>query len=216
MWWDIAPAVRAEFEDWHSHEHFPERLGIPGFLRGSRWASAGGGERFFVMYELESYETLTSPAYVDRLNNPSPWSSKLFPHHRNMVRSQCRVIESHGSCIAGLMLTVRLSPSAQQSAGTQRALRAILPRTSLRPGLTGGHFLKTETPLMPLTTEQKIRGGRDVSADWIVLVSGYDAEVLEKLAQGELAASSLGVDDAEYDLVRLSFAATARDISVVQ
>ena len=58
MWWDIAPAHRAEFEDWHSHEHFPERMSVPGFLRGSRWASAEGGDGFFVMYELEAYETL--------------------------------------------------------------------------------------------------------------------------------------------------------------
>jgi hypothetical protein len=52
MWWDIAPALRAEFEDRHSHEHYLKRLGIPGFLRGSRWASSG--ESFFVMYELET------------------------------------------------------------------------------------------------------------------------------------------------------------------
>ena len=38
MWWDMAAHWRAEFEDWHSHEHFPERMGIPGFRRGSRWA----------------------------------------------------------------------------------------------------------------------------------------------------------------------------------
>ena len=44
MWWDIAPDRRAEFEDWHTHEHFPERMGIPGFQRGSRWADADGGE----------------------------------------------------------------------------------------------------------------------------------------------------------------------------
>jgi len=35
MWWDVPPDVRAEWEDWHSHEHMPERLGIPGFLRGT-------------------------------------------------------------------------------------------------------------------------------------------------------------------------------------
>jgi len=35
MWWNIAPEHREEFEHWHSHEHFPERMGIPGFLRGS-------------------------------------------------------------------------------------------------------------------------------------------------------------------------------------
>ena len=213
MWWDIAPAIRAEFEDWHSHEHFPERLGIPGFLRGSRWASVSGGERFFVMYELESYDTLTSPAYVARLNAPSQWSAKLFPHHRNMVRSQCRVLISHGSALAGFMLTVRISPTGEQSAATLHTLERLLPRLPMTPGLTGGHLLKTETPELPPTAEQKIRGGKDVTADWIVLVSGYDAATLESLSQRDLTAANLGVDAAEYDLVRLAFAATPRDIS---
>ena len=40
MWWDVPPEVRAEWEDWHSHEHMPERLGIPGFLRGTRWIAS--------------------------------------------------------------------------------------------------------------------------------------------------------------------------------
>ena len=39
MWWDIAPEVQSEWEDWHTREHMPERLSIPGFLRGSRWVS---------------------------------------------------------------------------------------------------------------------------------------------------------------------------------
>jgi hypothetical protein len=216
MWWDIAPAVRAEFEDWHSHEHFPERLGIPGFLRGSRWACASGGERFFVMYELDSYETLTSPAYVARLDAPTPWSTKLFPHHRNMVRSQCRVLLSHGSAIAGAMLTVRLSPAEHQSAAVLTALQEVLPRLPGRPGLTGGHFLKTDTPPLRVTAEQKIRGGKDITADWIVLVTGYDAGTLENLSDGELAAARLGVKTATYDVVRLSFAATPRDIFAEQ
>ena len=72
MWWDILPPQREEFQEWHSREHFPERMGIEGFLRGSRWTDVGGGTGFFVMYELASYETLTSPGYLQSLNNPSP------------------------------------------------------------------------------------------------------------------------------------------------
>jgi hypothetical protein len=47
MWWNMASDLRSEFEDWHSHEHFPERMRIPGFRRGSRWAGEGGAEGFF-------------------------------------------------------------------------------------------------------------------------------------------------------------------------
>jgi hypothetical protein len=208
MWWDMAPAQRVEFKDWHSHEHFPERLSIPGFLRGSRWSNAGEG--FFVMYELETYDTLTSPHYLERLNNPTPWSTKMMPHHRNMVRSQCRVIDSYGGGIAGSLLTMRLSPEASQADATRRALLEVLRLVPHQIGLTGGHLLRTDTPQAAQTKEQMIRGGKDAVADWIVIVSGYDARALEDLVPGKLA--FLGVGSAQHDVYRLSFAATPRDL----
>ena len=110
MWWDVTLARRAEFDDWHSHEHFRERLGIPGFLRASRWASATGGDGYFVMYELDGLETLTSQRYLERLNDPSPSSRGMMPHHRNMVRSLCAIALTSGGGVARSMLTVRLSP----------------------------------------------------------------------------------------------------------
>jgi hypothetical protein len=36
---DIVEEAIPEHDDWHTHEHLPERLSIPGFLRGTRWVS---------------------------------------------------------------------------------------------------------------------------------------------------------------------------------
>lgn len=190
MWWDMTPALRPEFEDWHSHEHFPERMGIPGFLRGSRWASSAGGEGFFVMYELDAYETLTSPHYLARLNNPTPWSTKMMPHHRNMVRSQCRVVESWGGGVAAAMMTVRLSPADGEAEMLRAHLAETLSALPLQPGLTGGHLLQTQTPAAAMTKEQQIRGG-DAAADWIMLVTGYDASVVAQAVAKVLGTSQL-------------------------
>lgn len=187
MWWDIAPALRSEFEDWHSHEHFPERMGIPGFLRGSRWASEDGGDGFFVLYELEAYEILVSPHYLARLNDPTPWSRKMMPHHQNMVRSQCRVIESKGSGIARFAQTVRFSPEKDGHQPNEGALRERIRAMALPPGLTGAHLLRTDTPDAPATTEQKIRGG-DAVADWVLLLTGYERKALGEAYQGLMKA----------------------------
>ncbi|WPL79269.1 hypothetical protein SD446_12820 [Bordetella hinzii] len=173
MWWDISPGWRAEFEDWHTHEHFPERMGIPGFLRGSRWTSARGGTGFFVLYELDAYPTLASPAYLERLNHPTPWSTKLMPQHRNMIRSQCRVLESTGSGLARYALTIRLSPRTGAQDDLRACLRAHARTVAALPGLSGAHLLMTDTPPVSATTEQRIRGGRDGAADWIYIVTGY-------------------------------------------
>jgi hypothetical protein len=191
MWWDMAAPHRTEFEDWHSHEHFPERLQIPGFLRGARWACASGGDGFFIMYELQAYETLTSQAYLARLNSPTPWSTKMMPHHRNMVRSQCQVLESHGRGLAGEMLTVRLSPQPQDADALRDHLHRVLGSLPQRAGITGAHLLLTQTPAAAPTTEQRIRGGADGVADWILLANGYDAQALRQLADAELGEQAL-------------------------
>ncbi|MGE8636070.1 MAG: hypothetical protein ACN6P8_21195 [Achromobacter piechaudii] len=185
MWWDIAPAWRSEFEDWHSHEHFPERMGVPGFLRGSRWISAHGGQGFFVMYELDAYATLSSPAYLGRLNRPTPWSTKLMPQHRNMIRSQCKVLESVGGGLARYALTLRLSPRDGGQDGLRAYLKAYADAACLRPGITGAHLLMTQTPAIPQTTEQAIRGAKDGVAEWIYVVNGYEINAVAA-CEGEL------------------------------
>lgn len=204
MWWDIAPEVRVEFEHWHSHEHFPERLGIPGFLRASRWRAADGGEGFFVMYELASHEVLGSPPYLERLNAPSPWSRQMMPHHRHMVRCQCHVLESRGGHPASQALTVRLTPRPGGEERLRAALGTRFRDWVTQPGLTGAHLLRHDAPAIATTTEQQIRGG-DRVADWILVVTGYDGAALDALAAGEAGAAGLEALGALPDAAQARF-----------
>ncbi|WP_246509905.1 hypothetical protein [Bradyrhizobium glycinis] len=147
-------------------------MSIPGFRRGSRWTSTTDAEGFFVLYELAEYEVLTSKGYLDRLNAPTPWSTKMMPHHLGMVRSQCRIVGSFGGGVAGSLATIRLSPQAGREAELQARLIDTLAALAQRPGVTGAHLLVMDTPRMGAPTrEQQIRGG-DGAADWIVLLSG--------------------------------------------
>lgn len=192
IWCDVTPAVKDEFDDWHAHEHMPERLAIPGFLRGSRWVSVDGKNGYFVLYETEALATVTSGPYLDRLNNPTPWSRKIMPHHRNMVRSLCRVEASFGDALAQAMLTVRFSPKPQAEVRLGQWLAAeVLPKLPARKGLVAAHLLRDAVRLQgAATTEQKIRGG-DAIADWILLVNGYGCDAVAKLAAEELNESIL-------------------------
>jgi hypothetical protein len=218
MWWKVRPEQRSEFGDWHSHEHFPERMSIPGFRRGSRWTSTLDAEGFFVLYELERYETLTSKGYLDRLNAPTPWSVKMMPHHLSMVRSQCRVAASFGSGIARSLATMRLSPDAGREIDLKTMLVEMLQELAAKPGLTGAHLLLTDTPKTGApTTEQQIRGA-DVAADWIVLLSGYDPDVMEKVIADRLPSSALRLAGARenptIDHYTLAFTMTSLDLGL--
>jgi hypothetical protein len=215
MWWDMSAARRSEFEHWHTHEHFPERLGIPGFRRVTRWTSADGDEGIFVMYELDHYEVLASPAYLARLNAPTPWSARMMPDHRNMIRSQCRVLESCGINPARNALTVRLSPASGRDEELRAAIGRMCKHIPLQPGLTGLHLLRHETPSIPSTEEQKIRGNADRTADWVLVACGYEADALRALSEHELSSESLAemgaAPGAERSLYALSCSATPFD-----
>jgi hypothetical protein len=188
MWWDVASEVRAEWEDWHSHEHMPERLAIPGFLRGTRWIAESGEPSYFVLYEVTRLATITGGAYLERLNNPTPWSRKMMPHHRNMVRSLCALRAGWGGGLPRALATVRFSPRG-----------AALPQLPRGKGLTGAHLLESQ-PMAgaPQTTEQKMRGG-DATADWVMLVGGYDLDAV-KHASSQVAGGIVGIYRPVYSL----------------
>jgi hypothetical protein len=215
MWWDILPPQREEFQEWHSREHFPERIGIEGFLRGSRWSNIDGGTGFFVMYELASYEILTSPGYLQRLNNPTPWSTKMMPHHLHMVRSQCKLRSSFGAGLGQAVLTIRLSPADGQARPLLAWLEKLLAREAERRGIVAAHLLQTRTPEADMTQEQKIRGG-DATADWIVLLSSYETETLQRAVTDELSPQRLQAAGAHaamtHDIYALCYSLGKHDL----
>jgi hypothetical protein len=216
MWWNVSDDVRQELEHWHAHEHVPERLSIAGFLRASRWTDVAGGEGFFVMYELDDHSVLASAPYVARLNAPTPWSTKMMPLHRDMVRTQCQVIQSRGAVTARHVLTIRCSLAEGRDTELQRNLSVLADAVVQLPGITGLHLLRHESPSMAPTTEQKIRGNADRVADCIIVVSGYDLDALRRLGSEELSPARLRESGATADnrcqLYALAYTAVPSDV----
>ena len=50
---------------------------------------------------------LASPAYVARLNNPTPMTQKVMPKLKNFVRGAGRVVQSSGVCGGGAAKVMR-------------------------------------------------------------------------------------------------------------
>jgi hypothetical protein len=97
LWNDCAEGEEAAYEDWYLSEHLPERLSIPGFLRGRRYEALTGAPRFFTYYEVEGPDILTSPAYFERLNHPTPLTTRIMGEvFLNMSRTLCEVAARHG------------------------------------------------------------------------------------------------------------------------
>jgi hypothetical protein len=77
--------------------------------------------------------------------------------------------------------------------------------------------LLTDTPRMSSpTTEQQIRG-KDGAADWIVLLSGYDPDVIKRVTADQLSLSALHAagarDNPTTGSYRLAFTMTPQDVA---
>lgn len=216
MWWEVPQEAQQELAHWHAHEHFPERLAIPGFLRASRWTDADGGNGFFVVYELHDHAVLASAPHVARLNAPTPWSTRMMPLHQQMVRTQCRVVHSRGALTARHALTVRCAPAPGQAEALPRALGDWVDSAWARPGIVGLHVLQHAPPALAVTAEQVIRGNADRAADWVLVASGYDRATLQALAQADLGEPGLQAMGAAPQAVRrlhaLAYSATPPDM----
>lgn len=192
IWCDVALDIKEEYDDWHAHEHMPERLSIPGFLRGTRWESVDGRNAYCMLYEAQEEATVTGGAYLERLNDPTPWSRRMMAHHRNMVRSLCRVRASFGAGLGQALLSVRYSPDPRREADLESWLGSeLLPGLVRRRGCVAARLLQNIPPATAApTAEQKLRGG-DGMADRVVLLSGYSASALDLIAVNELSEAGM-------------------------
>ncbi len=187
---DVVADAIAEHDEWHTHEHLPERLAIPGFIRGTRWVAPNGQPRYFVMYEVEALATLTSGPYLERLNNPSPWTARMMPHYRGMIRGFCSVTGSFGCGLGRAGLLIRLSPAGDSASSLRDwLLQDVLSQLPARRGIGSARLLeRAATPAM--TREQRIRGV-DAGIAWALLVTGYSEDAVAELMRTDLGTASL-------------------------
>jgi hypothetical protein len=82
---DVDPAHDDELERWYEEEHFPERVGCPGFLSARRYLAREGEPKYLALYDLESVAVLSSPAYLKIYDPPSPWTVAIRKHFRTAI-----------------------------------------------------------------------------------------------------------------------------------
>jgi len=186
---DVEPDAVDDHDRWHTQEHLPERLSIPGFLRGTRWVAGEGSPRYMVVYEVESLATLASPAYLERLNHPTPWTARTMPRYRGMRRGLCSVLGSFGHGQGGFAALLTLAAPEPDTGPIRRwLLDDALPTSAAMPGLGSAHLLQG-AQAAAMTNEQRIRGA-DRGIESAIIVTGYDGDAVAGNARallGDLA-----------------------------
>jgi|GEM_PF-902323 len=109
LWNDIQPQRRIEYDTWHTLEHVPERVWVPGFIRGTRYIlEQGAGPRYFSLYELATLDVLNGPTYRDLVERPTPWSASMRPSFFAFLRKTGPITSAAGNGAGGTLMVHRV------------------------------------------------------------------------------------------------------------
>lgn len=187
----ILPSV--EYDEWLTHEHMIERVGVPGFLRGRRYIATDAAPKdtphqYFICYETRDAQVMTSPPYLERLNNPTPFTQRVMPNLTNFLRMGCRTAGSAGAQVGGALATLRFRAPADQ---VSRAAQALCDELVKDAVVVGAHVGVPEAAVAAAQTrERELRPviAQEGSEDHVLLVESANGDALRQRLPGIEAA----------------------------
>jgi hypothetical protein len=165
IWMDVDPSGLEDFNAWYRRQHLPERLSVPGFLRGRRYESTGGGPRYFTLYDTTDGAVLSSAPYLERLNAPTDWTRHALPLVRRMVRNAYRRVTTTGpDARAARLASVRVQPHSGRGPYVRASLVGDAVASLAGLGLIAASVYESETTGTSVVTEERKIVGGEVSA----------------------------------------------------
>ncbi|MBI1397007.1 MAG: hypothetical protein GC151_13605 [Betaproteobacteria bacterium] len=198
----ITPEARAECDEWYMRQHLPERVGLPGFLRGRRFQHVSGEPRYLAWYETHSPGVLHSQAYEERLANPTSWTRRVMPNFRDMSRSVLRVELSLGDLDGGFLGLIPLADNA--GVPDIPRIHAVLAAAARKADICAAHLLTATEDAPAQTVESHLRGGEDRSLPAAIVIEGTSESVLD-LATADLLVSLDSIGSPMAESYRLMF-----------
>lgn len=192
IWNGITDSAEAEFVRWHIREHIPERVGLPGFLRGRRYIAHRGHPKYFNFYETETPQTLESPSYRARLNAPTPWTQAVVKEFRDTSRTICDVVVSLGTGEGAWIEAIQIG-AVRDGGAFSRVVGSTFTKDIVeRDGIVGVHFVRdVEGHSNTSTAESDLRNQPDAKCEWILLVEAAENSFLEALRAGPCSDETL-------------------------
>ena len=173
IWSDVFSGHLTDYRHWLTREHTTERVTTKGFL-GVRVFRAARADinRFFILYELESPEVLDGPAYLARLNAPTPWSQRTMPRLGNFIRGGGVMTARTGRGEGSPMVALRVERLPEKPQAFADALVALDGIAAVQIGTTD--LARTSVP----TVEKGMRKDEGIFAGLLII------EALDETALG--------------------------------
>jgi hypothetical protein len=153
---NIPPGTEAEFEEWFQHEHLAERIAVPGFIMGRRHEAVSGTPKYFNYYVTASPDVLTSRAYLERLDNPTPMTRRIMSNvFKDMNRTVCRRTFCAGQMRGVVVVAARFTAAADHDA-LEGAIETMMKDNAVACGEV---WTAVDPKEFPINEEERLRGG---------------------------------------------------------
>ncbi|MDX3805110.1 hypothetical protein ACXIUS_08710 [Bosea thiooxidans] len=218
IWHDIAAGQHEAYIEWHTREHMPERLSIPGFRTGKRLHAPQASRYVFgTIYAADNVEVFRSDAYLARLNNPTPWTAEVAPSFQNFLRVACDRVATAGTGDGGSMATIRFDfANAGSDAALRQAAQGLVEAVQALPGVACVHLGIARSEVSGVRTrETELRSAMaEKGFDVVLLIEGASRGGLEAaLTEAKRLAASTGVLTAPVaDVYETAFSITSEDM----
>ena len=170
---DVEPVNEAEFNRWYDKEHMEERASIPGFLNTRRYIALAGSPKYLNLYDAESVDALSGPAYQKARRNQTDWSKQVMPYFRNFHRVAGRIDVSVGMGHGAVIGLVWINPVT----GRQDDLREWFTERGFahlmeNDDLVSAHLLESDPALSGPPPGGEGSEDAPSADDWFAIVEG--------------------------------------------
>ena len=174
-WGGVLPKHDLNYNLWHSLEHMPERMSVKGFLRAFRCVGLKGtndNDKYFMMYDVKSKDILSSKQYLNRLNNPTDWTSKILSKYVYPSRAICEVIRTKSltNGLSGFFVTIRYLSQNNDIKNFYNISDEIMRQN----GIFSIHCFQSDREISLIKTKEKVirsfQGNKDEIIDYAVVI----------------------------------------------
>jgi hypothetical protein len=185
---DVEAKDERDYLAWLTTEHVQERLGIAGFLGVRIFRKPiAVGHQYFIWYRLRDAEVVDSPDYLQRLNNPTPWSRRIMPILGNFGRGGGKVAASNFSKRGDRILVFAFNDVQERATEIAAGINSVT-------GIGAVYLLATDKGKSAVRTNERELRLSDNSFDGLFIVESSQDEFLEKITKSispSLKASNL-------------------------
>ena len=194
-WGGVLPKNDLDYNLWHSLEHMPERMNVTGVLRAFRCVGLKGtndNDKYFMMYDVKNKDILSSKQYLNRLNNPTDWTSKILSKYVCPSRAICKVIKTKSltTGLSGFFVTIRYLAKSNEIKKFYNVSDEIMSKN----GILSIHCFQSDKEISQLKTKEKVirsyQGNEDEIIDYAVVIECLNINKVKKFLLNNLKIKS--------------------------